>query len=386
VVVEVLVRFARPVNDAHYYFAAFDTDGDLGADGPLPVAAGPRWGNGWGTGSFTHFVQYHQGRYDLFRVNLRPELTQAGGGIIGVAGVPDTTDAGTHTITVNSINFGAATVTGAGTITGVSNESLQAAGEISLATDAAGRTVAGSVSFTPAAAGGRALTAAEQAALDALNAGGVSLAADSLAALGLTLTIGPPVAGAQTISVGQTTAEVTDLFQPEVRGAAVTTTSILPANNNAPLAGGPIPGMTIRTSDLSAGGVAIIVLQTDATATPLGQPYEFVLPQGGDTLRFTLDLEQLGSNLANLSINFISTTELIFDPTVVNPDQHVYDGLGLLGNDYFTVQTNQFQTIRNQDAFVVEGANDPTLVGPASEEARGSVDIVDWQVTLRRLR
>ena len=166
----------------------------------------------------------------------------------------------------------------------------------------------------------------------------------------------------------------------------MTTTSILPANNNAPLAGGPIPGMTIRTGDLSAGGVAIIVLQTDATATPLGQPYEFVLPQGGDTLRFTLDLEQLGSNLANLSINFISTTELIFDPTVVNPDQHVYDGLGLLGNDYFTVQTNQFQTIRNQDAFVVEGANDPTLVGPASEEARGSVDIVDWQVTLRRLR
>lgn len=386
VVLEVLVRFARAINDASYYYAAFDTDGDLGADGPLPVAAGPRWGNGWGTGSLTHFVEYHQGRYELFRVNLEPSLTQAGGGIIGVAGVPDSTDAGTHNITVDTIDLGAATLSGAGTITGVTNDSMQAAGEITIETDAAGLTVAGAVGFTPAAAGGRALTAAEQAALDALNVGGVALAADSLAALGLTLTIGPPAAGAQTIAIAQTTADVTDRFQPEGVGAPVVTASVLPANNNAPLAGGPIPGMTIRTADLLAGGVAVIVLETDATATPLGRPYQFVLPEGGDALRFTLDLEQLGLGLANLSINFISTTELIFDPTVVNADQNVYDGLGAFGNDYFTLQTNQFQTIRNADSFVVEGAGDPTLVGPATEEERQSVDIVDWQVTLRRLR
>ena len=386
VVLEVTVQFARAINDAFYYYFAFDTDGDFGADGPLPVAAGPRWGNGWGTGSLTHFVEYRQGRYELFRVNLRPELTQAGGGIIGAAGVPDSTDAGTHTITIDTVHPGAATLTGAGTITGVTNNSLQAAGDIAIETDAAGLTVAGSVGFTPAADGGRELTATEQAALDALDAGGVALATDSLAALGLTLTIGAPAAGAQTITIARTVADVTDRFQPAEVGAPVTTTSTLPANNNAPLAGGPIPGMTIRTTDLVAGEAAVIVLEPDATATSLGQPYEFVLPQGGDTLRFTLDLEQLGAGLTDLSINFISTTELIFDPTVVNADQNVYDGLGNFGNDYFTLPTNQFQTIRNQDSFVVEGAGDPTLVGPGTQEDKDSVDIVDWQVTLRRLR
>jgi len=115
-------------------------------------------------------------------------------------------------------------------------------------------------------------------------------------------------------------------------------------------------------------------------------PLDVIDRYGADALRFTLDLEQLGPGLANLSINFISTTELIFDPTVVNADQNVYDGLGAFGNDYFTIQTNQFQTIRNADSFVVEGAGDPTLVGPATEEERQSVDIVDWEVTLRRLR
>jgi len=74
VILDIMVRFAAPVNDAFYYFIALDADGDFGADGPLPVAAGPRWGNGWGTGSMTHFVEYHQGRYELFRADLTPVL------------------------------------------------------------------------------------------------------------------------------------------------------------------------------------------------------------------------------------------------------------------------------------------------------------------------
>ena len=111
-----------------------------------------------------------------------------------------------------------------------------------------------------------------------------------------------------------------------------------------------------------------------------------MLPEGRDTLRFTLDLAQLGANLSDLSINFISTTELIFDPTVVSADENVFDGLGVFGNNYFTLQTNQFQTLRNADAFVVEGAGDSTLVGPGAQIERDSVDIVDWSVTLRRLR
>ncbi len=142
VVLEVMIRFARVVEDASYYYAAFDTDGDFGADGPLPVAAGPRWGNGWGTGSLTHFVEYHQGRYELFRTNLTPELTQAGGGVTAVAGVPDGTDAGVHSVTIDALDLGAATVDGAGMVGSAVNYSLQAAGTLTLATDAAGDTVA----------------------------------------------------------------------------------------------------------------------------------------------------------------------------------------------------------------------------------------------------
>ena len=51
VVVDLVVQFAAPVVDAFYYYIAIDADSDLGADGPLPVAAGPRWGNGWGNGN-----------------------------------------------------------------------------------------------------------------------------------------------------------------------------------------------------------------------------------------------------------------------------------------------------------------------------------------------
>jgi hypothetical protein len=50
----------------------------------------------------------------------------------------------------------------------------------------------------------------------------------------------------------------------------------------------------------------------------------------------TIDLSRLGQNVRNLSVNFIATTELIFDPTVVNPNEHTYDALGRLGNDYVT--------------------------------------------------
>ncbi len=175
VILDIMVRFAAPVNDAFYYFIALDADGDFGADGPLPVAAGPRWGNGWGTGSMTHFVEYHQGRYELFRADLTPVLLEAGGGVVAARGLPHTTDAGIHEITIDSLDFGEATLTGAGAVASAANNSFQAAGTIQLETNSAGETIADSVSFAPAAHGGRALTANEQAALDALNAGGVRL-------------------------------------------------------------------------------------------------------------------------------------------------------------------------------------------------------------------
>ena len=192
-VVEFFVTFAAPIQDAFYYYMVIDADGDFGADGPLPVAAGPNWGNGWGTGSFTHYVEYHLGRYELYRATLQPQLARAGGGITAISGTPLSTDAGLHTITVNSLSLGAATVAGAGAVASVTNTGFQAAGTLALRTNAAGEVVAGSVSWTPAAAGGRALTVAEQAALTTLNSG-VALNPASLAPLGLTLVLAPGAA------------------------------------------------------------------------------------------------------------------------------------------------------------------------------------------------
>jgi len=122
------------------------------------------------------------------------------------------------------------------------------------------------------------------------------------------------------------------------------------------------------------------------TSTSLGVPYDSMLPEGGTALYVTLDLSRLGTDLSDLSINFIATTQLIFDPTVVNADDNVYDGLGRFGNDYFTIPTSEYQTITNADAFITEQADDVTLTGPATEDEKRSVDIVDWRVTLRRLR
>ncbi|MEA3400349.1 MAG: hypothetical protein U9R79_03810 [Armatimonadota bacterium] len=387
-VLDLVVTYAAAVEDAFYYYVALDTDGDFGADGPLPVAAGPNWGNGWGTGSLTHYVEYHQGRYELFRATLEPDLIAAGGGIVGVAGTPDTSDAGVHAITIDSLSLGQAMVTGDGAIASVSNASFQAAGTLSIETDAAGRTVADSVSWTPADDGGRPLTSQEQAQIDVLNAGGVQLAADSLSELGLALTLntGGDLSGVQTITVQQTTAQVTGVFTPEGLGAGRTTQSTLPANNDDTLAAGPIPGMTIRTQDLVVAESARIRLLPNAVGESLGFPYESTLPQGGRTLRVTLDLAQLGEGVDDVSINFISTAELIFDPTVVNPDENTYDGLGRLGNDFFTILTSEVQTISDGEGLVEEESGDPTLEGPHPQEARNAVDVVDWRVMVRRLR
>lgn len=60
------MRTAEPIDPNFYYYVAIDTNGDP-ADGPLPVVAGPYFGNGWGTGSFTHFVEYHGGVFDFLR-------------------------------------------------------------------------------------------------------------------------------------------------------------------------------------------------------------------------------------------------------------------------------------------------------------------------------
>jgi hypothetical protein len=386
-VLEFIIQFNGTIMDNFYYFVALDVDGDNGLDGPLPVAAGPRWQNGWGTGSLTHYVEYHQGRYALYKADLAANLPNPAAGITGTDGVPDSTDAGTSRLTVTQIDFGAVGVTGGGMITAADNTACQTAGEVSIETDAAGQTVAGSVVYTPAADGSRALTAAEQAEIDALNAGGVSLEADSLQTLGIALTLGAPLAGAQTLGIAQTVAHVQNAFTSASTGATVTTNATLNANSDTPSATPPIAGVAITCGDLELNGTAVIQLETSVTATLIGPPYEYQNPAGSGVLRFTIDVADLGANLNNISINIITTTELIFDPTITLPTENVYDGLGYLGNRYITMSLNEFRTIRNSDGlFEQEGVGDNTLVGPATQEEKNAVDIADWTITLRRLR
>lgn len=389
-VIEFVLEFAAPVNDASFYFIAIDADGDFGVDAPLPVAAGPYWGNGWGTGSMTHFISYTQGRYDVYSVNRRLDLISAGGGIVDGSGSPHETDTGQYELTVGDITLGTITLGGTGPITAVTNESDQNAGKFSIQTDPHGRTVPGGVSFAPAANGGRRPNAAEQAALDALNAG-VELSADSLAAFGLRLELGPPVAGVQTIEVGPTTAQVQVRLRPTSGGGVRTSTGTLTANSSTPTATPPIPGASIRTETLVRGGTARFISQTAPTSTLIGPPYEAVPPMGGSQLDVTIALDTLGRNIDNLSVNFISTTELIFDPNVTDPRLHCYDALGSLpyqqGNAYVTFSVRQTRTISNGEFFAPETGGDRTLApdGPFTQQERDAVDLIDWQIVIRRL-
>ncbi len=294
VVLKIIWQMAGPVNDDFYYFVAFDADTDQGADFPVPVAAGPYWGNGWGTGSMTHFLEYHQGHYELYEVDLNIVLREATGGFQQVTGDVTGGDAGVYTVTVTSVTPGTPDV-----------------------------------------------------------------------------------------------ADVQIEFEAASTGQVTTTAGTLPANSTIPPEQSPIPGIGFVTGDLSVGDYAVIALEMADTATSLGPPYEYVLPWGTQTLQATIDLSELGQNLNNLSINFITTTELIFDPNVVDPDENVYDGLGTLGNDAITLfDPYEFITIRNSDASssYKEGPDDSTLIGPATDEDQDSVDIIDWQVIPQRLR
>lgn len=60
------------INPNSYYFLAFDDDDDP-LDGPLPAVVKP-FGNGWGTGSFTRFIEIHLSRATLFEVNPNDPL------------------------------------------------------------------------------------------------------------------------------------------------------------------------------------------------------------------------------------------------------------------------------------------------------------------------
>lgn len=385
-VMDLYAAFAGPVDESSYYYVAFSKNGGYTQRFPIPATAGPFWGNGWGTGSISHFLSYQLGRYDLYTPVLAPNLIQTGGGVTAVSGTPTGTDAGLYTLRTGDVTLGAVTVTGAGTVHSVANASCQVAGDIALQTDAAGLTVAGSVTFTPAATGGRALTAAEAAQIAALNTGGVTLAPDSLSAFGLTLTLGAPVAGSQTLTVAPATAPVTGTFVPNSPAAAQDVTGTLTANSINTSAIGPIPGAQVTTGDLAAGGSWRVDVEFTTAPLRIGSPYTYTLPAGGNALRATLDLADFGTDLETLAFNIIATTELIADPSVTDPAEHCYDGLGPLGNDAVSINADEFQTYSNATTFVRELEGDTTLKGQVTAQRRASVDITDWTVTLRRIR
>ncbi len=387
-VLEIVWRMDVAVNDAFHYYVAFDTDKDQGADFPVPVASGPYWGNGWGTGSITHFLEYHVGQYQLYRTDLDVEIRDKSGGFVDVLADLAGGETGEYTVTVSALTLGGVTLTGAGAIAAVANDADQNAGTLALATNSDGTVVPGSVVFTPAGDGGRALDAAEQAQIDALNAGGL-LDPGSLDELGLTLTLaaGPDLSGSQSLAVAPAVAEVDVAFESASTGQISSSTATVTANSSQSTADPPIADVDFVTADLAVDDRMVIGVVVTETATLIGPPYEYVLPLDSNTLRATIDLADLGHNLTNISINFITTTELIFDPTIVNPDDNTYDGLGRLGNDAIRLfDPSEFLPISNDTAFIREEAGDSTLLGPATQYEQAAVDIVDWQITPRRLR
>ncbi|MEI6502862.1 MAG: hypothetical protein WCP21_17770 [Armatimonadota bacterium] len=391
VVIDFYARYAGTINDAFHYFIPIDADGDNGADGPLPVAAGPYWQNGWGTGSFTHYIEYSQGQYAVYQTVRQPTLVSAGGGLTAVTGTVPGSVPGTSVVTVQTVQIGSVAVSGTGMVQSAANATFQSAGTLALQTDVAGRTVAGSLVYTPAATGGRALTASEQAVIDVLNVGGIALQENSLSALGLSLALGAPQASTQTLTISPTTAAVRDVFTPVagIVGGGSDTAGVLTANTvNAP-SSTLLAGATITTGDFVAGGAASVSLAFSPNGIYLGTPFAYTLPAvgGGTELRATVDLAMLGTDIPNLSVNFISVTELIFDPTITDPALHCYDGLGRLGNGYKTFSTTQFQTITNaSSSFDQEKANDVTLQGNVTQQQRNQVDLIDWSITIRSLR
>jgi hypothetical protein len=376
------IRFAGHVDDGSYYFIALDADGDFGADGPVPVAAGPYWENGWGTGSFTHYVEYHQGRYELYRPRRQLILRHAGGGIVDASGAPLASDTGLHTIRVTQISLGATSVSGAGMVTGVNNLSDQNGSFFDLETDATGKIV--SIAFRRNQLAGRSLTPAEQATLNALT--GTALTADSLAPFGLHLVLGAPAAATQTLRIEPANGLAEDKFR--ATGSGAVTTTVISLQANATLAGifSPLPGGIIVTRELVVNDEAILAAQMSTDVALLGPVYASTPPAGGNELQFTLEIAALAATAPrDLSVNFITTTDLLFDPLITNPDQHCYDGLGVTGDEYATFRLDQDRTIQNSDQLEPEGSGDFTLAGSVTPDQKAAVDIIDWTVRVRNV-
>jgi hypothetical protein len=388
-VIIVSVEMAKAIEDEYYYYIALDLDDDR-TDGPLPVFRGPFWGNGWGAGSMTHYIEYHAGAYRVYAPRLVATLlapsTDIPGtgqappsGITGAAGSPTDPVAGTHELTVGTITHGAVTVEPAGTITLVSNSRFQSAGTLTIETDAAGTIVADSVVYTPAELGGRVLTQAEVNLLDSLDDGATPLQATSLSTMGIDLTLAAaPVAGAQTLTLAPTTADVTDRFEANFGTGSFVERGVIYANATSEGPTPPIPGVTFQAGDLTGTGRSDIVTQFDPTSDFIGPPFQSTTPMGtstaGRTLSFVLDLARIGAPEDRIDVNFITVNEIILDPQIEVAATRDYDGLGQTGNAFVSLDMGANFTYRNTDATEIERTGDASL---------GGVDIKSWEIEVR---
>jgi hypothetical protein len=64
-----------PLLPDRFYFLALDFSNDE-SQGPIPVY-GPPWGNGWGTGSITHYVRIRGNQAELYRIVPGTNLLQS---------------------------------------------------------------------------------------------------------------------------------------------------------------------------------------------------------------------------------------------------------------------------------------------------------------------
>ena len=111
-------------------------------------------------------------------------------------------------------------------------------------------------------------------------------------------------------------------------------------------------------------------------STYLGTPLAFDPIQNTNTIRFTLDLDQIkdssGALPNQINVNFINTDRIPLDPN--DRSSKLVDALGFQGSNYITLNVQSSHLYRNADSVEPESAGDV---------ADPDLDITDWQVEVR---
>jgi hypothetical protein len=290
--VDVSMTMAGPIDDNAYYFFALNASGDT-VGFPVPVAGGPYWGNGWGTGEITHYVVYHLEQFNVFQTQMSATLGSHSPAFLSISGNAQGYQYGNYVLTVTAV--------------------------------------------AP----------------------------------------GPPAVATVKIA-----------FTATQTGRVTNSTGTLLLNSSTATATPPIPGLTFTTGALAVGNSATLLVQFSPTGLLLTPKlFNYTLPQGGDTLAFTVDLGIFGTNLTNLGFNIITTRQLTFDPNI-QLSQTCYDGLGPNGGNYGVpiFDPRQFLTDSNSTSLYQNSVGTTTtLNGPWTQDQKYAVCIVDWTVDVHRL-